>query len=57
MAAGDVTVSGAFGLDDTAGIKAFVESVTVATAGDLVATYRDDATGGVYIIAQEGAGA
>lgn len=54
MAVGTVTVSGAFGVNDTAGIKAFLESILTAS-GSIVTSWRDAGHGGVYIAAMEGA--
>lgn len=36
MAAGDCTISGAYAISDKAGIKAFIESVSVAKAGESI---------------------
>lgn len=45
-----VTVSGAYLLDDTTGIDAFVTSALGGAAGDVVATYQDLDNRKVWII-------
>ena len=50
MAAGATTISGAYTLDDTTGIKGFIEATVTATmSGAQVWTYQDQENKGVWI--------
>ena len=56
MAGGTTTISGSFGINDTAGIKAFVESIITKTmvSGANVFAYPDSCGQGVYVGVAEG---
>lgn len=55
MAPGATTISGGFGINDTAGIEAFIESIiTSGNSGATVFTYPDGAGQKVYIGIAEG---
>ena len=57
MAPGATTLSGAFGITDTAGIESFIETIiTASTSGAVVFTYPVGAGQQVYIGVAEGRG-
>ena len=54
MAVGDVTVSGAFGNNDTAGIKGFIESNIGAPTSGAFMCHQDLDNRGVWITVMTG---
>jgi len=53
MAAGDVHASGAFGIDDTTGIDAYLTSQNMLSGGNLV-SWQDKENVGVWFACVEG---